>query len=89
MKISFQIKKVVKKPNEKVFVVGNISPLGNWSIIDGRELEQIDELAWQTKEYIHINAYEPLQVEYKYVKLSSNTPIWEGGDNRKIDLNIY
>jgi hypothetical protein len=46
MKLSFHINKVNTRPDEKLFVVGNLSGLGGWKIIDALEMQKIDEMAW-------------------------------------------
>ena len=90
MKLSFNINKVTTGPDEKLFVVGNLSGLGSWKIIDALEMQKIDELAWQSIDYITFEADDTQYLEYKYVKQSNlMDAIWENGDNRKFDLSVY
>ena len=90
MKLSFNINKVTTGPDEKLFVVGNLSGLGSWKIIDALEMQKIDELAWQSIDYITFKADDTQYLEYKYVKQSNlMDAIWENGDNRKFDLSVY
>ena len=74
-------------------VVGNLGCLGSWKPDRAHKLNTDKNLypKWKSQSSVFIHQKEDTRsIEYKYIILNpNNTPNWEGGNNRTLDLSGF
>lgn len=74
-------------------ISGSSKQLGSWKFSKAQEMNAKGTYPrWQSVDKVKFRSKEELaKIEYKYVVGGRNSkrPIWEKGDNRKVDLSEY
>lgn len=96
MQVKFRLKNAQTKWGQNLAIVGSSEAIGKWKSEKAPLMTTNQKMfpKWESKQNITFGSHQQGDLkclEYKYIMVNDKggDPVWEGGDNRKVDLSSF